>query len=310
MRFVFFLSFCLSLTLATKAQTLSQYEKVEIVILGVAQDAGAPQIACTKSCCSSLWTQQKTFWVSCLGLIDHGNARQYLFDATPDIVQQLAFLSQNSGLPMKQLDGVFITHAHIGHYTGLMHLGREAMGAKEVPVYSMPRMASFLRTNGPWSQLVDLKNISIHEMEDKQSIQLSDSLVIIPMLVPHRGEFSETVGFRIIGPRKSALFIPDIDKWEKWEKSIVEEIKKVDYAFIDATFFRNGEIKGRDMSTIPHPFVEESMRIFEPLSGADKNKIHFIHFNHTNPLLFDDEAIQFVREKGYNLSVRGMRFDL
>ena len=43
------------------------------------------------------------------------------------------------------LSGVFLTHAHIGHYTGLMNFGNEAMGTKELPVFCMPKMKSFFK---------------------------------------------------------------------------------------------------------------------------------------------------------------------
>ena len=101
------------------------------------------------------------------------------------------------------------------------------------------------------------------------------------------------------------IFIPDIDKWDRWDKDISEIISKVDYAFLDATFYKNGEIK-RDMSEIPHPFVEESMHLFSNLSANDKKKIHFIHFNHTNPLLIEgSDAQKEVSDKGFNLAKEG-----
>ena len=103
--------------------------------------------------------------------------------------------------------------------------------------------------------------------------------------MPHRDEFSETVGYIITGPNKSALFIPDINKWDIWKKNIIEEIAKVDYAFIDATFYSGDEINLRNMSEIPHPFVIESMALFKNLPTSEKIKIYFIHLNHTNPLL-------------------------
>jgi len=134
---------------------------------------------------------------------------------------------------------------------------------------------------------------------------LNERIEIKPFLVPHRDEFSETVGYEIIINKKSLIFIPDIDKWEKWEKNIKELIQKVDYAFLDATFYKNGELK-REMSEIPHPFVEESMELFSKLSDADKQKVHFIHLNHTNPLLIEESSAQKeVITKGFNLAKEG-----
>ena len=116
-------------------------------------------------------------------------------------------------------------------------LGEKQWGAKEIPVYAMPKMRQFIRNNGPWSQLVDLQNILLKPLEANVEVELTSNLIVTPILVPHRDEFSETVGFKIVGPERSALFIPDIDKWEKWELDIVTEVEKVDYAFLDATFF-------------------------------------------------------------------------
>ena len=57
------------------------------------------------------------------------------------------------------IDGIFLTHAHIGHYTGLMYLGREGLGGNKIKVYALKRMASFLRKNGPWDQLIKLNRM-------------------------------------------------------------------------------------------------------------------------------------------------------
>jgi pyrroloquinoline quinone biosynthesis protein B len=199
-------------------------------------------------------------------------------------------------------DGIFLTHAHIGHYTGLMHLGKEATDADSVPLYVMPRMKHFLRSNGPWNQLVTRKNVSLQEINNEQPVRLSEDLTVTPILVPHRDEYSETVGYRIEGPNKSALFIPDIDKWEKWEKNIIEEIKQVDYAFLDATFYSGKEINNRDISQIPHPFIIESLEKFKDLDITEKSKIVFIHFNHTNPVIdTNSEESKIIKEQGFKI---------
>ena len=72
------------------------------------------------------------------------------------------------------------------------------------------------------------------------------------MLIPHRDEYSETVGFVIRGPDRSALFLPDIDKWDRWERKIADVLADADVAYLDGTFFADGELLGRDMSKIPH----------------------------------------------------------
>jgi pyrroloquinoline quinone biosynthesis protein B len=192
-----------------------------------------------------------------------------------------------------------------------MHLGREAASTKEINVFAMPRMLHFLRNNGPWSQLVKLKNITLQPILDNKTIQLSDDLSITAFLVPHRDEFSETVGYKIKGPNKTALFIPDIDKWQKWDKNIIDTVKQVDYAFLDATFYQNGEIPNRNMADIPHPFVQESLKLFQNMTAKNKAKIIFIHFNHSNPLLQNNsQAQKQVKAAGFNYAYQGMEFEL
>jgi pyrroloquinoline quinone biosynthesis protein B len=258
-----------------------------LLILGTIQDAGSPHAGCTKDCCKDLFKHpDPNRMVVSLGLIDPQNQMNWLFEATPDLPRQMKLLKEHSPFQSEETpNGILLTHAHIGHYSGLMYLGRESMNAKSIPVYSMPRMGDFLEKNGPWSQLLSLKNIVLQNIQDQQVVQLSNSIKVIPLIVPHRDEFSETVGYRIQGPNKSALFIPDIDKWERWTKNIVSEIKQVDYAFLDATFYDNQELNYRNMAEIPHPFVVESMERFKNLPQTEKQKIYFIHLNHTNPLL-------------------------
>jgi pyrroloquinoline quinone biosynthesis protein B len=184
-----------------------------------------------------------------------------------------------------------------------MHLGKEATNANQVPVYTTPRIKGFLENNGPWSQLVSTNNIALRELENQKEIELTSNIKVIPFTVPHRDEFSETIGFKIIGPKKSVLCIPDIDKWEKWETDILEAISKVDYAFLDATFFDGEEINSQDISEIPHPFIIESIELFKTLRSEEKQKIYFIHFNHTNPVLNkDSKAYKMVIENGFNIA--------
>ena len=290
-----------------KANQANQY----ITILGTAQDGGFPHIGCQKKCCDDFYKgispKQK---VVSLGLIDKEAQQKFLFEATPDISTQLADLEKNHLKTRTIIDGVFITHAHMGHYAGLLYFGKEALGKKNIPVYAMPKMKNFLINNGPWSQLVTTKNIAFSNLRKDKVVQLNNSLKVTPFLVPHRDEFSETVGYKIEGKNKSALFIPDINKWSLWEKNIVEEVKKVDYAFLDATFFKEGEIN-RPMSEVPHPFIEETVDLFKNESLTTKNKVIFIHFNHTNPAL---QPISKERNEltllGYKFATEGKRFEL
>ena len=282
-----------------------------LYIIGVAQDAGYPQAGCYSPHCLPGW-QDDSFKRSAtsIALIDPASSRKYLFEATPDLPDQLYELEVEAPDELFTLAGVFLTHAHIGHYTGLMFFGHEAMGTSAIPVFAMPRFKSFLETNGPWSQLVELNNIELMPLENQREQRLG-TITVIPFTVPHRDEYSETVGYRILGPNKSAIFIPDINKWSIWDTDITELIKAVDYALLDATFYKDGELGNRDMSQIPHPFVTESMALFGNFTPEQRDKVWFIHFNHTNPLLNrESEQAQFVRSEGFNVAREGIRLPL
>lgn len=280
-----------------------------ITVLGIAQDAGFPQAGCEGDHCSLVYsgkTPQRS--VVSLGLTDPGPHLSWIFEATPDFTRQHRILNKVSNGSI--FSGIFLTHAHIGHYTGLMYTGREAMGTKETPVYALPEMRKFLSSNGPWSQLVTQRNILLKELQEDHPVQLSSELEVTAFRVPHRDEFSETAGFLIRSNQTSVLFIPDINKWHIWDTDIRELIQQVDHAFLDATFFDAAELPGRDMSEIPHPYVEESMKLFGNLPAEEKKKIIFIHFNHTNPLILDGPERKQVEEAGYRVAFEGMRITL
>ena len=287
-------------------------DATSILVLGIAQDAGYPQTNCYQPHCMRAWNDpslRRT--ASSIAVIDTASKTKYLFDATPDMREQLHALHVAAPDADYTLDGVFLTHGHMGHYAGLMHFGREAVGASAVPVYAMPRMREFLSTNGPWDQLVRLENIELRALADGQAVQLSDRVTVAPFLVPHRDEYTETVGYRIDGPNKSAVFIPDIDKWSMWDTDIREVVRSVDYALIDATFFQDGELGGRDMSKIKHPFVAESMDLLQDLNKEERARVIFIHMNHTNPLLFDGSPEQAAVEKrGFRYAREDLRLKL
>ena len=269
--------------------------------MGIAQDGGVPHAGCQKICCINRWSDpNERIMVVSLGIVDPNSNETWLIEATPDFPKQMEILTGNN---FDKLKGIFLTHAHIGHYTGLIHLGREVMDTKSVPVYSMPKMTKYLKSNGPWSQLVKLENIKIKQMKNNRTVKLNDRLSVTPFIVPHRDEYSETVGYKIDGPNLSLIYIPDIDKWEKWDENILDIVKKNDYALLDGSFFNNAELPHRDMSEIPHPFLIESMTKFESLSTNDKTKIHFIHLNHTNPALIDNsnETIQ-LKTNGFQVA--------
>jgi pyrroloquinoline quinone biosynthesis protein B len=285
-------------------------QKPYILVLGTAQDGGFPQAACKKECCRSVWENKIPHQgVSSLALVDPITKQKWIFDATPDFPEQFHLLNKQTK-NSAPLDGIFLTHAHIGHYTGLMHLGREVMGSNKVKVYAMPKMKSFLENNGPWSQLVNIQNIEIRKMEESEIIILNDRLKVMALRVPHRDEFSETVGYRIMTKDKSFIFIPDIDKWQKWDRNLVDVVKENDVLLLDGTFYKDGEI-ARPMSEVPHPFITETVELLSDLSKNEKNKVKFIHLNHTNPILQPRSKERAeLKMKGFAWVETGQKIDL
>lgn len=279
------------------------------VVLGVAQDAGHPQAGCDKVCCRAAWGDAALrHQPASLGLVDPETRQRWILDATPALPDQLRLLDSHApwstgGPP----DGVLLTHAHIGHYTGLVHLGREVMGARAVPVYAMPRMAAFLQQHGPWSQLVDLANISLQPMAADTPFALSPSLRVTALQVPHRDELSETVGFIVRGPTRALLWLPDIDKWRRWDRELAAVLASVDVAYVDATFFDGAELPGRDMAEIPHPFIVETLAAVADLPASERAKLRLVHLNHSNPALHaDSDARARVEAAGVQVAEAGV----
>ncbi len=281
-----------------------------VLVLGTAQDGGYPQAGCRKACCRAVWELKIPHQsVSCLALIDPVSQEKWLFDATPDFTEQLHSLNQATQ-SQTAITGIFLTHAHIGHYTGLMHLGREAMGTSKTKVFAMPRMKVFLENNGPWSQLVNLQNIDIQPIEEAKEVILNGRIKVVAFRVPHRDEFSETVGYKIITPNKTLVFIPDIDKWQKWNQNLAEVVKANEVVLIDGTFYQDGEID-RPMSEVPHPFITETIGLLNNLPKNQKSKVHFIHLNHTNPVLQpNSKERQSVLKQGFNVTKQGQKINL
>jgi len=278
------------------------------VVLGIAQDGGVPQAG---SFGDARWNDPaRRRHVVSLGLVDPASGRRFVFDATPDFPRQLLELHRISGGAARPaIDGVFLTHAHIGHYTGLMYLGREAVGASKVPTHAMPRMRAFLETNGPWSQLVALGNIELRPLSAGQSVEPIPGVRVTPVPVPHRGEFSETVAFRIAGSARSVLWLPDIDTWREWDElgtRLEDALASVDVAYLDGCFFADGELPGRDMSRIPHPPIMDTITRLASLPLSVRAKVRFVHLNHTNPALDpQSDAARVIRDAGMRVAEEG-----
>ena len=281
-----------------------------IYILGNVQDAGLPHIGCKHEFCKEKFNEFEEYFTTSIAVIDPLNKNYILFETTPDLPYQLNYLEKKIFKKFILPESVFITHAHIGHYAGLMYFGREALGSKDLNVNVLPRMANFLNTNGPWSQLVEINNINIREINFGKKTNHLNSISVTPIKVPHRDEYSETAAYEITGKRNKALFIPDIDKWEKWDKNLIELVQEFDYLLLDATFYDSKEIN-RDISEIPHPLVSETISLLENLSLKDKSKVYFIHMNHTNTMLDPQSDLsEYIISNGFNIARLGLKLEL
>lgn len=300
------INFVTFLIISISVNSQSEY----IYILGNTQDAGLPHIGCQHPFCEDSFNVYEEHYSTSIAVVNSDLKKYILFEATPDITFQLNNLKKNIFDEFLLPESIYITHAHIGHYTGLMYFGREALGAKDLMVRVLPRMSNFLQNNGPWSQLVDIKNIKIKEINFESSTNELNNITVTPIQVPHRDEYSETAGYIIKGKNKKALFIPDIDKWEKWDRDLSQLAKEFDFLLIDATFYDSKEIN-RDISEIPHPLVTETIDLLSGLNTENRSKVYFIHMNHTNMMLDpNSELSKLITSKGFNIARLGQKLYL
>lgn len=295
-----------------------------VIVLGIAQDGGFPHAGCRRDCCTAAW-DDPALWesVACLAIVDPATQQRWFVDCTPDFPRQLqrsfsveptstqhsSHAPSNRDIPQRTtrlLDAIFLTHAHMGHYSGLIYLGREAMQTDRVAVFAMPRMQEFLHCNAPWNQLIQAKNIEIQSLAAGEPIAANERITVTPWLVPHRNEYSETVAFKISGPNRSVLYAPDVDGWTACDPSIETMIASVDVALLDGTFYSEDELPDRDISQISHPTISESIGRFARLDPVEQAKIQFIHLNHSNPARdSQSNAHRRVLQAGYGIAEEG-----
>jgi pyrroloquinoline quinone biosynthesis protein B len=239
-------------------------------------------------------------------------------DATPDLPAQIETIHTFRRHPAGKtdrapVDGVLLTHAHIGHYLGLAYLGFEAINAQGIPTWVSPRMAGFLRTNGPWSQLVKLENIRLREFQPGTPFELEPGISVKPIPVPHRDEYTDTMAFVIRGPRRTLLYVPDTDSWRAWPRPFSEVLKeeKVDLALIDGTFYSPDELPDRDVTKIKHPLIIQSMDLLAPLVKAGTLRVEFTHLNHSNPAVEPGSAARkAIDARGFRVAADGEEIGL
>ena len=274
--------------------------KLEAVLLGVAQDAGVPQAGCMcQNCIIARKDYSKRQFVTCIGLVDRAVGKSWLLDCTPDFREQIYMLKQFA--PDCNLAGIFITHAHIGHYTGLVHLGKEVMNVRNIPLYVSDSMSEFLQCNSPWSQLVEQGNVELVRISSGMATKLSPGLSVEPVLVPHRQEYTDTFSFVISGYKKKLFYCPDIDDWDDWQWDLREFVNEVDIALLDGTFFDDDELLGRDRDEVSHPLVMDTI---DRLGDAQCD-IRLVHLNHTNVLFNLDLAHELSQKYGVKVGING-----
>ena len=289
---------------------------VLVKVLGTAQDGGIPQIGCfCPNCRRAREDSRFSRLVSSLAILDLRNRTAYIIDATPDLRIQYDRVHERLGREKtgrkNAPEGILLTHAHIGHYTGLMYYGYESLSIQNLPVYCSRKMGAFLSNNGPWDQLVRLENITLNIVDPDKRQNIADNISVVPFQVPHRDEYSDTLGYKIFGPKKQLLYIPDIQSWEGWNRSIKEEVEQADTAILDGTFFSPEELPGRDLAKIGHPFITKSLKILEDIARSERKKVFFTHLNHTN-LALDPSGKErrTILEAGCDIASEGMEFFL
>lgn len=278
---------------------------VEAILLGTAQDGGVPQAGCHCAQCKLAHadpTQRK--WVACLGLVDRITRQSWLIDATPDLREQLHALHDLA--PGCSLAGIALSHAHVGHYAGLIHLGRETWNTRDLPVYVSWEMADWIQQNAPWSQLVALGNIQLRRLTVGGEVELSPNLYLKAVPVPHRGEFGDTLAFVARGSARQLFYCPDVDSWDLWEHDLRRWVAEMDVALLDGTFFSADELPERDLSHIPHPLVTDTA---QRLAGVS-SEVWLIHLNHSNPLHRPGPERDWLEKRGIGVGVVGTRWRL
>ncbi len=247
-------------------------------IVGSAQDGGVPQVGCSCERCNHARTNiQHARYPASLAIVNP-SGKLLLIDMTPSLPRQLDLLRDL--LPARKTmlpDAVLLTHAHIGHYAGLIFFGKEVASTKKLPVYCTQQMRRFLESNKPYSYLIERDEIAITDLKCGEALTYDGTLHITPVEVPHRNEDAETLAF-IIKSERSLFYASDFDRYTE---TIDRCVRDSDISLLDGCFWSREELPGRVYDEIPHPTIMESR---ERLRGYE-DRVIFTHINHTNPVL-------------------------
>jgi len=298
------------------------------VVLGTAQDAGVPQVNCFEGVCRRVRAGELAPpRVASLGLVDPAAGRRFLVDATPDLVAQVGDLlgigpggpEPGTVVPLHEhLDGILLTHGHMGHYTGLVHLGREAAAARGLPVWCNADLAELLTANEPFRSLVRGGHVELRTVEPGRTVRLSPSLEVEPLAVVHRAELSSTTGYLVQGPSRSLLYAPDADTWDGWPVPFETWLDRSDVALLDGTFWSGVELGHRPQAEVPHPPIVATMERLSERAGNPPDagdpaapEVLFIHLNHTNPVWdADGPERRELESAGFGVARTGQRLPL
>jgi pyrroloquinoline quinone biosynthesis protein B len=284
--------------------------KVILSVIGTAQDGGLPHPNCfCENCKRAINNPNFRRTASALAIVLPEEKKWHLIDATPDLKEQMSKLQMKFRLEGEIMSSIFLTHAHMGHLPGLLFLGKEGMNTTNVPVFAGAKMKHLLENNAPWQLLTKLENIMLKDPRNEEAVKINEQFSVLPILVPHRNEFSETFAYWINGPNKKVLYIPDIDRWEEWEIDIVDACKEADICLLDGTFHspRDLEHIGRDFREVPHPLMTTTMEKLQEVTS--QTDIYFTHLNHSNPALDPTgEERKELLKKGFFIAEDGMEF--
>lgn len=293
--------------------------KILIKVLGTAQDGGYPQPACScPNCKAAIYDKSLIRLPASLAILDINNKKSYIIDPTPHFPEQLQSLNETAqkyNFPENHLHGVFLTHAHIGHYTGLIYFGKEAINYNKLNVYTTRLMKDFLLKNQPWQSLIENKNINITLFEFNKNIEKINNFLVKAIKVPHRAEYTDTASFLIKGKNKTLYYLPDIDSWGNFRKKFNKITSKSDFLLIDGTFFQYSELakyRNRNIKNVPHPPIKKTINeLKKGKLKLNNSKLFFTHFNHTNKALNPQlNNNSFFKNKNINILEENKIFEI